>query len=453
MSARKLRAGVAAAPLLLWASTSNRGGTRFTQGWATARGRPAAAAAPRLRLSYPTRTPAVAGVEPLPPLAALLTLTVFVSGRRAIAGRSGSSSTTAAVPKKVVEEVCYPAEPSISEASKRQYEAVKASELEREAARLRAEAEGLEAELGEQRKQEKARWFFKFDEDNSGAVDVHELQKGMKEYSGTELNESQAERLLEAHDENKDGLLQQSEFDIQRLEATSEKLVAEDREREVEAWRAERREQERLRVEQEAAQLREQYEAKLPPTNEDTSVLVRLASVFVYLLPLLDSLQFSVPLATAVPQVDEALTPLLGPLSLMRSVPYGQLIAFIIIQTLADVRELPLLLRYNMRQAAVLDILLGTLRLTQVLAAIAAFGSAPQDLVEQWDSNTIVFLLLVGCIAYSSASSLLGQIPRDIPGISAYTERYLAPTRPSRKAEETGGDKAAPSSDGPLPKA
>jgi len=312
--------------------------------------------------------------------------------------------------------------------------AADAAALERAAAQLRADVAKIEAELEEQRRLEQAKWFRIFDTDGSGAVDVAELRRGMMQVSGAELSESMALRLMEALDEDRDGLLQPAEFDVKRLEATLEKLVAEDRALELEAWRAERRQRDRVRAEAEAERLLREYEATLPPANQDVGALTRLGSVLVYLLPLMNALKFGVPLATSQPLLKEAFAPLLGLLHSLSAVPYGQLLAFIVLQTLADNRDLPLLLRFNMRQAVVLDIALGTLQLLQVVAAIAMFGQAPPDIVQQWDSNTLVFLALLGCIGYSVVFSLRGEIPRGIPGISAYAERYMAPTRPLTRA-------------------
>jgi len=321
--------------------------------------------------------------------------------------------------------------------------------LEKAAAQLRADAARLESEVDERRREEQAKWFRVFDTDSSGAIDAAELREGMKELMGYDLDEKMAERLLQASDKNGDGLLQPQEFETSQLEATLERLKAEDHDREVAAWKEQRRVADEAKANMERQRKVAAYEATLPVANEDLGPLTRIGSVLVYLLPLLDALKFGAPLAASSGAVKAMLTPLLGPLHLMNSIPCGQLLFFITLQTLADNTELPLLLRFNMRQAVVLDITLGVLQLLQVLAAYAAFGEAPADIVSQWDSNGLVFIALCGCIAYSSIMSLLGLVPNTIPWISPYAERYMAPTRRDNGGVQTEASNTGDSEDAP----
>mmetsp|Transcript_114808 Transcript_114808/g.245086 ORF Transcript_114808/g.245086 Transcript_114808/m.245086 type:complete len:464 (-) Transcript_114808:129-1520(-) len=304
--------------------------------------------------------------------------------------------------------------------------------LERGAAQLRVDAEKIEADIEKQRRQEQAKWFRIFDASGSGTLGVTDLQRGMLEFNGTHLDEAMAERLLRAHDVNSDGVLQPTEFDLTSLEATLERLRQADHVEEMSARRVERERLELLHQQVEEARELAAYYASLPPANEDTGALTRLVSALVYTLPLLDSLRLGVPLLAMMDPALKSVFDLLLPLShALNAIPLLHIFVFIALQTLADNCKLPVLLRFNMRQAVVLDIAVGTLQILQVVFTQLFVGEASPDMLEQWDSNAIVFLVLLGSIAYSVGGSFLGSSPKDIPVISAYASRYMVPTRPA----------------------
>lgn len=288
-----------------------------------------------------------------------------------------------------------------------------------EAAKLRAAAEELEADRRERLLLERRRWFGIFDEDRSGAVDAAEIRRGMKEFNGMELDSAKAVALLQAHDSNKNGVLELDEFDPASFEATLERLWAEDRAREEAAQREER---ERLAKLQEERELQEYY-STLPGTNTDTGPSTRAASVLAYLLPLLDSLRFGLPVIALFPMLQPVFTFLLPALHIMNVIPLGQFVVFIAMQTVAANAELPALLRFNVKQAIVLDV---AMFLPNLLAFLINWVSGG-DLAPEFEAfaGALVFLPMLACVAYAVLCTLGGAAPRGIPAISEAAERSL----------------------------
>lgn len=301
-----------------------------------------------------------------------------------------------------------------------------ASEAQREAARAKAEVAELLDARAKRREQEQRKWFGVFDLDGSGGIDAKELQMGMQELSGDMVDESTAERLLEAHDMNQNGVLEPAEFDTMSLEVTLEKLRAE-RRAEEEALRRAQLELKRL---EETAQHFLEYNKTLPARNEDRGLLVRLGSMLAYMLPFVDGLRFGMPLVPESAAFQSFIWSLAPILSTLQSVPFFGIFLFITMQMLADKTDLPHLLRYNLRQAVLLDILVGVLALIESVATLMVDGEIPIDIWESWTSNGAIFIALVGVIVYAVGAALLGITAR-LPFISRYAEETMAPTRPS----------------------
>jgi len=303
--------------------------------------------------------------------------------------------------------------------------------LQLEASRLRAEVDAFKTEKEEQRAREQERSFSAFDKDGSGAVDLQELRDGLQEYWSIELDEAMAAKLLAVYDSNKDGLLEQKEFDLGRMRATYDKLREESRVKEA-------AEEKRSKECAQRQAILEEYLSKLPEPNEDTGLFTRVGSMLTYLLPLLDSVLFAKPLASQLPQLE----PLYAAFA---SGPYGLApwILYAVFQGLANNTDLPKLLRFNMRQSVLLNV---SLLVPIVIGAVASSasklalgttnewgewtpGKVPQDISDP--CNLAVFALLLACILYSMASSLLGRMPVGIPIISQRAERTMAKTRDS----------------------
>lgn len=311
--------------------------------------------------------------------------------------------------------------------------------LERAAAHARREAAEMEADLLQSRQDEQLKWFKLFDVNNNGVVTVSELQQGMMKFRESQLSEDMAKRLLEQHDANHDGVLQFEEFDIFRLSSTLEVLTTEAAEHEVE-----RQAEEQARLE---GQLRKQLElASLPPANEDTGLLIRLSSVLPYALPLLDALKFGAPLMSFFPGTKDVFAPLYVAYWVRDIIPFGPLLLFIGLQSMAENFSLPRLLRFNLLQAVELDVVTALLDLFKIAVFFLVFGSGPDQVAEQIglpDNGMIeiavlanivigilIFFALVACIAYSVTATVFGLAPDGIPFISAWADGRLKPTRP-----------------------
>jgi len=309
--------------------------------------------------------------------------------------------------------------------------------LQREAAALRAGATELEEEKVQQREVERRRWFEIFDADGSGAIDLFEIRQGLKEFNGTELDEARAMELLKVHDANQSGLLELEEFDPDAFQATLERIRDEERAREEARLQKELEEEAKEEAER---QLVEYYSTL--PGNQDRSFATRLASVLAYTLPLLDGLRFGLPLAAVEPTIAPILYGLVPALKALNAIPFGQLVVFITMQVLAANQELPALLRYNLRQAIVLDIAL------VIPNIIVGTGMFPLD-IELPSKDMVMFSLLVflplfGVILYAALCNSLGTAPRFIPYFSEAAERSMGIKPPGRDEDEgkSNGDES-----------
>lgn len=305
--------------------------------------------------------------------------------------------------------------------------------LERDAQCLRAEVAQLEAEQAEHRLSEKKTWFKLFQADGSGGVDVKGLQRGMLELNGSVLDEGTALQILEAHDADKDGLLQFDEFDIRCLEDTLARIQAEEREQEIIARLAAREELERQEELEELQKDIEEYEEMLPPQSFYNGKLfqvlhvVRLGSAMVYLVPLLDWIRSVAPLL----EVSQSDT--IGALQLLtESMRYGEaltgahLVVFLAMGVLSRSVEVPSLLRFHTRQALLLDLVawLFTYSFASLakLITVAAEGSI---FVEVLDVTLYCYaVLLAATLAWAALCSLRGEtLPSRIPVISEIANR------------------------------
>jgi len=290
---------------------------------------------------------------------------------------------------------------------------------EMEAAKLRAEVNALEAEREEVKRQEKLRWFKLFDSDGSGTVDASEIRKGLKEKSGLDMDQTEAERLLSRFDSNQDGVLQPEEFDVERFDQTLDNIRSEDRAVREAALQKEREEARKLR---EAKELEERW-----ASLNDAALDTRIYSALSYLLPLLDGLRFGLPLLALFPFLQPIFQVLLIPVAILNLVPFGlgQLLIFIGLQMAAGNPELPTLARFNFRQAVLLDVALF------VPILLSGLFSMAEDRIPVEVSvavSALVFVALAGCVLYAMTCSLLGVPSAGIPVISKAAGQSLGLT-------------------------
>jgi len=321
--------------------------------------------------------------------------------------------------------------------------AVKAKEVDDEVAALELEAkklrEGiaeLEAARSEKQRIETERLFRAFDEDGSGAIDVDEIRKGLKEFDGTEIDQERAYKILKACDLNDNGVLELNEFDLKKLRDALAKVREAEREERAAQLEAEREAADKRQKEELKQKMVEAYEKGLPGPNQDTGIGARVASVFAYTLPVLDSVRFLLPIGMLVPQVQPITALLFAGLSAVNVIPFGQLIIFIAMQFISDNPEVPVLVRYNLKQAVALDI---ALFLPGILIFIAEFalgtdGRLSPELSAAIGASVIIPVAIM--LAYCTVFNLLGMAPRGVPGLSNLAEMSMGVLPPSVLEEE-----------------
>ncbi|CAE7320000.1 unnamed protein product [Symbiodinium sp. KB8] len=367
-----------------------------------------------------------------------------------------------------------------------------AEALAKEAAKLRAEAAELEAEQEELRRKERQALFKILDTDSSGALDAKELQKGVKDVmGGSDVTDEQAERLVTALDLNGDGIIQPEELDFTAVQFRKEMQTKEEAERTA-AYAS--TEEELLRNlesnQREAGKEWDEFLASRPARNEDTGLLTRIGSLLAYALPLTDALRFGdlairvgrlgwggggtergcrrgvtcswdkghwltssglagtqllsfkigMFLFAAFPEIQPLLDFLVVPVVLVNALPFGlgYLILFLSMQALATNRDLPALLRYNLRQAITLDIFLVFMSLVGgLIQGSAVLFNTPLPLEVIGLASTAIYFAVTGACIYSIVISLTGKFPKGLGPITELAEFQIFDTAPSDGDEDT----------------
>jgi len=310
------------------------------------------------------------------------------------------------------------------------------TQLQLEAAKLRADISSLEVEREERLERDRRALFRSFDLDGSGAIDDQELLHSLRKL-GLQVDAPEASEILKALDTNGDGQLQLEEFDLEAATKLIDQWRAAERAAD-DAQRALERQSKEVESEQQAKQ---EALANLPLRNDDVSALTRLGSVLAYLLPLIDVLKFALPLALMFPILQGPFNALFAISGLLMQVPFGlgYLAVFVAMQSLAKNTELPTLLRFNLRQAVILDIALFVPNVLGGVVSLAAEASqTPTSEELSIAGNSIVFLLIAAGVAYSTVKSLNGQTPSGLPYISQMAGEIYNDTRPN---DEDGSSK------------
>ncbi|CAL1153611.1 unnamed protein product [Cladocopium goreaui] len=274
---------------------------------------------------------------------------------------------------------------------------------------------------------------------------------------GTDVDDATAERLVQALDLNGDGIIQPEELDfdaVQRLlkeqpgnvHGWNQQILLKDMPVALVEDRFRKEMQSKEEAEKTAAyetteeqMLRKEWEqflASRPPRNEDTGLLTRVGSLAAYLLPLTDALRFGMFLFAAFPFIQPFLDLLVIPVLLINALPFGlgYLATFFVMQGLATNKELPALLRYNLRQ----DIFLVLMSLSGgVFQAFANLAQTPIPLEIVGFSSTVIYLVVTACCLYSIAVSLTGNLPTGLGVLSEVAEFQIFDTAPSDGKEDT----------------
>mmetsp|Transcript_89663 Transcript_89663/g.262132 ORF Transcript_89663/g.262132 Transcript_89663/m.262132 type:complete len:394 (-) Transcript_89663:64-1245(-) len=285
--------------------------------------------------------------------------------------------------------------------------------LEQRARQLRVEAAEAEADVGAARARRKAaesaRWFEIFDADGSGGIGVEDMRQGVAQLcGGGACSAAQATELIELFDEDADGALGPHEFDheaLQRAVAGRQRAARESVERErrageeaAEAWRGAA--VQALACLPYALPVLVHLEA--PATGDALNVR---ASSFAHDYALLAEAYL------ALREVGS---------SLFHFWWVQPLLLYAIVLLAGAEQLLPRWVRFNMLQAAVLDV--ACFLPGQLAVATVALGVGDV----YFDQKPVIFYLLLLCVAYCVFCNLVGRLPDGIPGVSAVAKNGLS---------------------------
>lgn len=278
------------------------------------------------------------------------------------------------------------------------------SDLEKEAARIRAEALALEEEQKQQRREQRAlEWT-----DGKKSISVAELRLKLQKEEKTNFSENEVRDLLNSKEASTENLSREEFQDRLRM------LVAAKRETARALEAVAKREQE---AEASVASMKEELGNVFATEvdGEDRSLPTRLVASLVYILPLMDGFQFGLPLLEIFPGA-LPIVKLIAPLLMLKNaIPFGTFIFLILFQAQARNGDLPQILRFNLAQAVVLD----------VLFIIPDFFMSIISMELPTSLLVALFVILFGVMVYSVTLTLLGKVPDGLGGISDMTRRNL----------------------------
>jgi hypothetical protein len=178
-----------------------------------------------------------------------------------------------------------------------------------------------------------------------------------------------------------------------------------------------------LRVE---AQVQQKEASKGPEEEEDPlfrfdmettrlPLLGRLVSTLPYIVPLLDGASFAPP--------TDPWLPLLFAARLYYSIPFSTLAFFILLSVLSQNYEIPFPVRYNMRQAIILDI---AISIPTLIGSLLGFlTNSALGLPEE--VQQLLFYVSLVTVLYCQVCNLLGILPKGIPYISEAADSQSGP--------------------------
>lgn len=284
------------------------------------------------------------------------------------------------------------------------------------------------------------------DLDRSGGLDKEELRQCMQAHFGVKLDEDSTAYIFKVFDSNGSGELELHEFNGQAIAATIQQHM---REKEAQTlWKQEQKASAEASSKETEASSKpvRTWENVLAEGNQDDTVLVRLACVLAYLLPLCDGILFGLPIVRMAPwQLLQLFMPFLAILKFVDDIPLGVLIWFFTMSQLSRNVRTPGLMRFNMRQAIRLDIRICLFRFLLDLAYPFFQSLLPlseetinQGMIQEEPTlvatvlislgrilATFAFMLLMAIISFGVACSITGDVPRGIPFISEKTASFL----------------------------
>jgi len=294
--------------------------------------------------------------------------------------------------------------------------------LRLKASEMRAEVATLEAEKLKEVTEMFKKGFDKFDVNKDGVIDYEELKAGLENILKIDhLPQSRVDKLMNEFDASGDGLLQFEEF--RGIDQFRNKLGMFEREER----QAVRETAKKTQEEEESAKV---LESALELVNDgDATSKDKIVSILPYLLPLVDGLVFGKFLF-----MENAENPIVIGLGLLlalyRTIPFAGFLSFFGMNVLSDNLTINRLVRFNMKQAILVDV---ALFVPTVISAMLTFavsqnllGVAQVIPVQAGEiGSDAVFLILLASIGYSALSSLVGVVPDNLPIISDYVDKRM----------------------------
>jgi len=304
---------------------------------------------------------------------------------------------------------------------------------------LRKEAVALEEEVVCERMARHEKLFYRCakEEGNSWHLSLKGLKSAVEEELGSIYSEEQIRSLMQRLDEDGDGLLGLHEFKPEAFAPALAEIVRREREAEAEQDRRARLVRQKPAV-----------NTELPEEVEPCSFLWRFFALLPYLLPVLDACRLFGPgLAFDHPDFYKAGCSMLDSLigqDMQDLIDWMMPFLVFAMPTMAVQRRLPQLMRFNLNQAFVFDLVLFTAYYAASCIRWLSFLMAGDDAfyvpagVEPvlLPGSQVVMFLLALCLMYSTTVTLFqGMMPRHIPFISDEAAKSLG-TRIHRSGEK-----------------
>jgi len=324
-------------------------------------------------------------------------------------------------------------------------------------AKLRDETRALEASQALVKEQRRRTMFESSDVDASGGLNKDELRACMNTHFSVDLDEESVAFIFANFDINNNGELDVDEFNGEDIVHA---LECRRRDNEIQSRQQQQQEDKVAIATSEATQSTssssKMWKDVLGEGNQDDGILVRVGCVLAYVLPLCDGISMATPLLLLLPQLLPVALPFMTiDLITQESIPFGQLIWFLVLSYLSRQAWVPSLLRFHLSQAVRFDYRISLLNLFLTLApqVVGLFiplqelsinqGLVTEDVslagVVLWQAGLVIgvlaFMVLAATVLYSVLCSLAGFVPERVPLLSNEIAGFLGFHRSSSNSE------------------